>query len=107
MHAKYSRATSEALAARNNPRLREIELFCDAVAILTLRKAGIDASHFIASVKKIERFNEGRFGTPLNSAAYPSVSARKHSSERVLKWIEDGLEFGGASAKNQSAREPR
>jgi hypothetical protein len=57
------------------------------VAILTLRKVGLDSSRLIASLEKIERFNDERFGIPVNAGSYPTVSDRKKAAVRVLKWM--------------------
>jgi Zn-dependent protease with chaperone function len=86
-HAYVWHATREAQDAKDHLRLRQIELFCDAVSILTLRRLELNPRYLIASVEKMERFNNERFGRPLNSASYPTLSERKKSWTRVMNWI--------------------
>ena len=78
--------TRSARETKDFDRQRQIELFCDAIAILTLRRSGINPSRLIDGIEKMNRFNEERFGTPLNAGSYPTAADRKRSASEVVKW---------------------
>ena len=70
---EYERAFG--LADRN--RLKELELVCDGIALVTLHGLGMDPSRLIAGVDKIGRFNRERFGTAVNEGSYPTLAQRR------------------------------
>lgn len=70
---EYERAFG--LADRN--RLKELELVCDGIAIVTLHGLGMDPSRLMAGVEKISRFNRERFGTANNEGSYPTLAHRR------------------------------
>jgi hypothetical protein len=74
-------------AARSQPRgeLRSTELFCDAVAAVTLIEVGLDVDGLITGLEKMARFND-QFGAALNEDSYPSLSERKRFAKRVAAW---------------------
>jgi len=78
--------TRAAQQGKDYPRLREIELFCDAVGMMTLKSAGLSASHMLASVERLADFNQPRFGTPLNAESYPSLAQRRTWARQVIRW---------------------
>jgi hypothetical protein len=84
--------TRSAQQTRNFDRQRQIELFCDAIAILTLRHLGVNPSRLIDGIDKMNRFNEKRFGIPLNSGSYPNTGDRKRSASEVVEWAARGFE---------------
>jgi len=86
-HAYVWDETRSAQETRNYSRLKEIEIFCDAVAIIILRQANVHPSSLIASVDKLNQFNQHRFGAALNSASYPTIDARRRSAAKVMKWL--------------------
>jgi hypothetical protein len=78
--------TRAAQESKNYRQLREIELFCDAVGMMTLKSAGLSASHMLAGVKKLADFNQPRFGTALNAKSYPSLAERRKLARQVIRW---------------------
>lgn len=78
---RYRRAAGSRLRGE----LRSTELFCDAVAVVTLIEAGLDVDGLITGLEKIARFNE-QFGAALNEDTYPSLSERKQFAKRVAAW---------------------
>jgi hypothetical protein len=58
-------------------RLRELELACDAIAVLTLERIGVSTSHLTAGLEKVRQFNLQRFGWASNESSYPSPAARR------------------------------
>jgi hypothetical protein len=63
-------------------RLRELELTCDAVAVLTLSRLGISPDRLISAVETIEWFNKERFGKADNENNYPNLTLRR---DRIKK----------------------
>jgi len=68
-------------------RLKDLELMCDAIAIVTLHGLGMDVSRLMTGVQKISRFNRERFGTADNEKDYPTVAERRAFTGAVATWI--------------------
>jgi hypothetical protein len=83
---EYARAIR--LADRN--RLKDLELMCDAIAIVTLNQLGMDASRLISGIEKISRFNKDRFGTADNERNYPTVGERRAFARSIRAWLTRG-----------------
>lgn len=62
---------------KNRERLRELELACDAIAVLTLERIGVKPARLISGLEKVSWFNRERFGWATNESSYPSLSARR------------------------------
>lgn len=58
-------------------RLKDLELMCDGIAIVTLHGLGMDVSRLMSGVQKISRFNRERFGTANNERDYPTLAQRQ------------------------------
>ena len=58
-------------------RLKDLELMCDGIAILTLHGLGMDASRLMSGVQKISRFNRERFGRATNERNHPTLTERQ------------------------------
>jgi len=58
-------------------RLKDLELMCDGIAIVTLHNLGMDVSRLMTGVQKIGRFNRERFGTANNERDYPTLAQRQ------------------------------
>ena len=67
-------------------RLKDLELVCDAIAIVTLHGLGMDVSRLMTGVQKISRFNRERFGTADNEKDYPTVAERRAFAAAVAAW---------------------
>ena len=78
------RERSFKLAERS--RLKDVELMCDAIAIVTLHGLGMDVSRLMKGVEKISHFNRKRFGTAVNEKDYPTVAERRAFAEAVAAW---------------------
>src|SRR5262245_20768900 len=57
---------ARAIRFADGDRVKELELVCDAIAIVTLNRLEMDSSRLISGVEKISRFNQKRFGTADN-----------------------------------------
>jgi hypothetical protein len=67
-------------------RLKDLELMCDGIAIVTLHGLGMDVSRLMSGVQKIGRFNRERFGTAINESDYPTVAQRRAFAGAVATW---------------------
>lgn len=77
-------------ARRDNERLalQTLELLCDGLAIVTLRRAGMDAQRLTSALVKILRYNRVRFGAALNEEDYPAMGERRKFARRLVEWLE-------------------
>ncbi len=69
---------------KDSRRLKELELVCDGVAILTLRRVGVDPNYLVSGLEKVVLFNRTRVGQSENDSAYPSMDERKKFAEAVM-----------------------
>jgi hypothetical protein len=67
-------------------RLQELELFCDMVSVVTLRKAGIDPSHLINGIESLERYTQERFEPGKNASQYVPFNERRRLIQAMIKW---------------------
>ena len=67
-------------------RLKDLELMCDAIAVVTLHGLGMDVSRLMAGLEKISRFNRKRFGPADNEKDYPTVAERGAFAAAVIAW---------------------
>ena len=49
-----------AVERRDHDRIRELELRCDGIAVLTLRRLGLDAERLVSAVEKLTWYNQQR-----------------------------------------------
>ena len=69
-------------------RLKELELFCDAIAAVTLHHLGLDPSKVIDAVEKVARFNRQRLGSAINENTYPTLEERRAFARQVRRWLQ-------------------
>ena len=69
---------ADAQKAKNITRLRELELICDAIAVLTLQRVGIEADRLIQGLETVSWYNRERFGWARNERSYPPLIARRN-----------------------------
>ena len=67
-------------------RLQELEMFCDIVSVVTLRRAGLDPSSLITCFEELLSYNHERFGRHPNEAHYVSPGDRKRFIHTVMRW---------------------
>jgi hypothetical protein len=78
-HEYFWKEFDIALNANDYERLQELELRCDGIAVITLRRLGIDRSHLIHAAIKLTRYNE-RIGATI-------ITTRQVSLERRIAFI--------------------
>ena len=70
----------------DHKRLKDLELVCDAIAIVTLHGLGMDVSRLMSGIEKTSRFNRERFGKANNERDYPTVAERRAFAGAVVAW---------------------
>jgi hypothetical protein len=73
-------------AARNDKRydtVKEVELRCDAISIVTMNELRLDSGALLSGVTKLTKFNERR-GFPNNPNLLPSAEERANFSHAVV-----------------------
>ncbi len=74
----------------DHSRLKELELLCDAFAIVTIRGLGKDPSRLITGIEKFMHYNERLFGTTYNESGYPTLFERREFARAVRTWAARG-----------------
>lgn len=64
--------------SKNRKRLRELELACDAIAVLTLARIGVGPDRLVVGLEKVSWYNRERLGLAANESSYTSLRARQH-----------------------------
>ena len=82
-HEYFSADYNRAREAADLASLHEIELRCDAVAVLTGLALDLDTHDLGRAVKKLTRFNE-RVGATANAASYPTVEQRESFARALI-----------------------
>jgi hypothetical protein len=67
--------------------LKELELYCDGIAMITLQLIGVRPARFLDGLRNIVRFNVERFGEAANDDSYPSLVEREKFAKVVAAWL--------------------
>jgi len=89
----------EAKKSGDHRRVQELELMCDAIAIVTLRRLDVEASPLMTALEKIIRFNRERLGIALNEADYPTLAQRREFARALVAWEKEGLRASVRAAR--------
>jgi len=81
--AEHQRASERA----DDTRLKQLELMCDAIAIVILDGLGLDPSRLITGVEKITRYNREFRGPVVDDRGYPTLSERRAFARAVTAWV--------------------
>jgi hypothetical protein len=63
---------------------QELELRCDAIAVLTLLELGLDPAHLTSAIRKVTRFNE-MLGATIKPGDYPTATERGQFIRRIVE----------------------
>jgi len=75
---------------RDYERVQELEIFCDAVSVVTMRRAGLDPSRLLSCIEKFVRYMYEYIGHDDNEAFYPTLAERRKFIRSVIKWAARG-----------------
>jgi hypothetical protein len=77
-----------AIAARDEPRMQELELLCDGITVLTLKRLQRAPDDLLRAVTKIVRHNEG-LGTRDAVRSHVSLEDRRYFIRKVSALMDD------------------
>jgi Zn-dependent protease with chaperone function len=77
---------------RDRLRLQTLELLADGLAVVTLRRAGIDHTRLTSALEKMVRYNRHRFGPAFNEKDYPAPGERRRFAGYLAEWLERTIE---------------
>ncbi len=60
-----------AMDRKDYKKMQELELRCDGIAVLTLRRLGIDTENLVSAVQKVTRFNQRRDAVATRASYVP------------------------------------
>jgi hypothetical protein len=86
-HEYFWREYLQARRDQDRLRLQTLELLSDGLAIVTLRRAGIDQARLMAALEKLVRYNRDRFGPARNENDYPAVGERRRFARHLTRWL--------------------
>jgi hypothetical protein len=82
----------EAEKRNDERRLKELELICDGIAILTLQRTGLNAAPLLTAAEKVATYNRSSTGPAANVYRYPSGDERKRFAQIICSWADSRLE---------------
>jgi peptidase M48-like protein len=98
-----------AMAAAAHPRMQELELVCDGIAVISQRALGLDPARLIAAVTKMTRYNQ-RLGATASARSYVPLDERRRFidavSARTGAWAAALLRSSGGQWPDVGARCP-
>lgn len=86
-HEYFAAEYEGARQGKDYDRVKEIELRCDAVAIITMKSLGVNPSSLLSGVSKLTQFNERR-GVRNNPNLVTSFDDRSGFCQAMIKLVE-------------------
>jgi len=86
-HEYFAAEYEAARKSKQYDRVKEVELRCDAIAVITIRRLRLDPASLLLGVSKLTKFNEAR-GVKNNPNLVSSVDERASFCRTMLKLIE-------------------
>jgi hypothetical protein len=85
-HEYFTVDYESAFRIRDHRRLKDLELLCDAIAIMTVHRLGMNPARLLGAVERITRYNQKLFPTRINGTNYPTIAERRSFSRKVAAW---------------------
>jgi hypothetical protein len=82
----------EASERNDERRLKELELICDGIGILTLQRAGLSAAPLLRAAEKVANYNRLSTGPAANGHRYPTPDERKRFAQAIRAWSDSQSE---------------
>jgi hypothetical protein len=86
-HEYFTVEYERALSVPDHRRLKDLELLCDAFAIVTLRRLGMNPDRLLSGAEKITRYNQKLFAWRIDDRAYPTVAERRRFAREITAWL--------------------
>ena len=88
-HEYFAAEYEAARQSKQYDKVKEVELRCDALAIITMKSLGLNPASLLSGVSKLTKFNEAR-GVKNNPNLVSSVDERASFCRAMIKLIEAG-----------------
>ena len=89
-HEYFTVDYERAFTTQDHRRLKDLELLCDAIAIVTIHRLGMNPAWLLRGVDRITRYNQKHFPTRINGTNYPTVAERRSFARKVTAWLRAG-----------------
>ena len=89
-HEYFTVDYASAVTNRDHRRLKDLELLCDAIAIVTVHRLGMNPARLLGAVEKITRYNQKRYPTRIDGINYPTIAERRSFAHEVTAWLQRG-----------------
>jgi hypothetical protein len=86
-HEYFASEYEAARQGKKYDKVKEVELRCDALAIITMKSLGLNPNSLLSGVSKLTKFNEGR-GVRNNPNLVTSVDERRGFCESIIRLAE-------------------
>lgn len=93
-HEYFTLDYEYAFTLQDHRRLKDLELLCDAFAILTLHRLGMSPARLMGAVEKIDRYNQERFAERIDGANYPTIAERRSFARGLTAWLHAAVKAG-------------
>ena len=87
-HEYFTVEYASAFTSRDHRRLKDLELLCDAIAIVTVHRLGMNPARLLDAVEKITRYNQKLYPTRIDGTNYPTIAERRSFARKVTAWLE-------------------
>ena len=94
-HEYFTADYERAFTTQDHRRLKDLELLCDAIAIVTVHRLGMNPARLLAAVDRITRYNQKLFPTRINATNYPTIAERRSFARKVRTWWQEANPAGG------------
>jgi hypothetical protein len=78
-HEYFTVDYESAFRIRDHRRLKDLELLCDAIAIVTVHRLGMNPARLLGAIEKITRYNQKLFATRIDGRRGKRVAAKWRS----------------------------
>ena len=89
-HEYFAAEYEPARSGKQYGKVKEVELRCDAVAVITMKSLGFNPNSLLSGVSKLMQFNEGR-GVRNSPDLGTSLDERRSFCQEITKRVEIGL----------------
>ena len=89
-HEYFAAEYEAARQGKDYDRVKEVELRCDALAIITMKGLGMNPSSLLSGVSRLTQFNEQR-GVRNNPNLVTSIDDRRRFCQAMIKLVETGI----------------
>ena len=91
-HEYFTVEYASAFTTRDYRHLKDLELLCDAIAIVTIHRLGMNPARLMGAVEKITRYNQKHYPTRIDGSSYPTLAERRSFARTVTAWLQRGLD---------------